>query len=273
MIKRILRIIISVSIIAAILIGILQEVAVYQPTKELKYTPADLGLRYEELLIPVGKKVQLSAWVINSPKAKSTMLFFHGNAGNNSDRLTKIDMFSRLGLNIVIVDYRGFGKSNGWATSTNIQNDALKVYDFLIKINIIRAEQTVIYGESVGGVPAVKVAQLRNAGALILDSTLTSSADMARKILPFLPPFLVYSSMNSYKRIPDVTCPKLFIHSRDDSIIPYYLGVKLYNKAKDPKEFLEIRGDHNDGFLVSEKKYMEGIESFLRRYKFIDLEK
>lgn len=271
MIKRVLRSFVVLSIVAAIMIGILQEVAVYHPIKELQYTPADIGLHYEDLMIPVGKNIALNAWVIESPQASSTLLFFHGNAGNNSDRLTKIDMFSRLGINIVIVDYRGFGKSNGRATSTNIQNDALKAYDFLIKENIIQAKTTIIYGESVGGVAAVNVARQKTPAALILDSTFTSSADMALKILPFLPPFLIYSSMNSYEKIAGVSCPKLFIHSQDDSMIPYYLGVKLYNKAKDPKEFLEIHGDHNDGFFISEKKYMKGIESFLRRYKFIDL--
>lgn len=270
MIRKILISVIRLSILTAILIGVLQEVAVYHPSKEFAHTPADLKLQYEELMIPVGKNVALSTWVINTLGAKSTLLFFHGNAGNNGDRLAKIDMFNRLGLNIVIVDYRGFGNSNGFPTSSGIQKDALKVYDYLIEANIIQAKQTVIYGESIGGVAAVAVAQKRDAGALILDSTFTTSADMARNLMPFIPPFLIYSSMNSYKRIADVAYPKLFIHSRDDSMIPYRLGVKLYNKAKEPKEFLEIKGDHNDGFFTSEIKYVDGVKKFLEKHNLVN---
>lgn len=271
MIQQILLSTLRVYVIAIMIINVFQEVAVFHPSKEIKQTPDQLNMVYEEFFIPVKNKVALSAWFIPSKGSRATMLFFHGNAGNNADRMLKLEMFHDLGLNVVIVDYRGFGHSNGRASATNFQKDALKVYDYLIEQKMIRPKQIVIYGESIGGVAAVAVAQQREAAALILDSTFTTSADMVHKLLPMIPSFLVYSSMNSYDKIADIHYPKLFIHSREDRIVPYALGQKLYEKARTPKQFLEISGGHNDGFYISRKRYVMQIKSFLEKLDLVSV--
>jgi len=250
-------------------ISLLQEVAVFHPSKELRYTPDYFNIEYKNVFVDVGGNVALNGWFLMNPKASSTLLFFHGNAGNIADRLTKLDYFYQLGLNVFIIDYRGFGQSQGFSTVTNMKKDAVKIYDYLRARKDVDASKIIVYGESLGGVPAVEVASQRAAGFLILDSTFTSTSDMARKLLPYIPSFLIYSRMNPLSIIDEVDCPKLFIHSREDEMIPFRQGLRLFQRASDPKEFVEIQGSHNEGFYLSHKRYVVGIREFLKTYGLI----
>ena len=232
-------------------------------------TPQVLGLRFEDVFFKTSDGLKLNGWFIlgsESYDEKKTFLFFHGNAGTINDRIGKIALLHQLGVNIFIIDYRGYGKSEGRPSERGIYLDAWAAYDYLLGSKGIAPEDIIVYGVSLGGVPAVDLASTRQVGGLIVESTFTSAKDMAKKILPIAPSFLIRTKMNSIDKIKDVRAPKVIIHSPEDEMIPFEMGRRLYDAAPQPKEFLEIAGGHNEGYFTSEAEMLKGMKDFLLKY-------
>lgn len=245
----------------------------FVPSRSLTRTPADAGMEFEDIFFSTVDGVRLNGWFIKAAgktPAPATVLYFHGNAGNIAGRIDKVSYLQQMGLNVFLVDYRGYGKSEGAPTEQGLSLDAWAAYDYLVGVKGVPAKKVVVYGSSLGGAAAVDLACRRPVAALILDSTFTSAADMARKIIPLIPSFMVSVKLDSVHKIATVTAPKLFIHSSTDEVVPFALGQRLFAAAPFPKEFLEIRGGHNDGYLVSEKTYVGGIKAFLRKYELLE---
>ncbi len=191
------------------------------------------------------------------------MIFCHGNAGNISDRIEKILNFYNLGINVFIIDYRGYGRSQGHPTEQGMFFDAAAAIDYLRTRKDINQNKLVFYGSSIGGVAAIDAVSKKPVAALIADSTFTSAVDMGRIIAPIVPPFLIKAKLDNASKIKGIAIPKLFIHSPDDDTVPFHLGEKLYQLAPEPKEFLRISGSHNDGFEKSHDIFFAGIKAFL----------
>jgi fermentation-respiration switch protein FrsA (DUF1100 family) len=131
----------------------------------------------------------------------------------------------------------------------------------------LRADSIVIYGESLGGAIAAWLARKHTPAALIVQSAFTSVPDLASELYPLYPVrWLSRFEYGTLKYIRTVKSPVMVIHSRDDEIVPYSHGSRLYRDANTPKEFLEIRGDHNAGFVISEREYMSGLDRFVSSY-------
>lgn len=237
--------------------------SIYFPMKEIFASPETVGLPYEEIYFETSDNKRLNGWFIPNDKAKFTVIFCHGNAGNISHRMEKISLLYRLGLSIFIFDYRGYGKSQGSPSESGLYKDAIAAYSYLTKERGISEDDIILYGESIGGAVAIDLAHKAGVRALITEETFTSIKDMAKMAYPFLPYFIFSSKFNCISKIREVKCSKLVIHSIDDEIVPFYLGERLFNAAKPPKKFLKIRGSHNTAFLDSEKQFTEGIKSFL----------
>jgi len=238
-----------------------------QPSRELTASPADIGLEYESITITTSDDIKLHGWFIPVEQARGVLLFFHGNAGNISHRLDLLEIFHTLGLSSLIIDYRGYGQSRGKVTEQGTYLDAEAAWQYLTRERNIPAENIVIFGMSLGGAIAANLAARQQPGALILESTFTSIPDMAANLYPILPVRLLsrfrYDTRGS---LSSVTCPVLIIHSPDDEIIPYKNGTTLFEAAKEPKSFLEIRGGHNDGFLTSGRLYVDGLDTFINTF-------
>jgi len=247
----------------------LEETSIFFPEKDILRNPKQIGLEYDDIYFKARDGVKLHGWFVKKPGAKSTVIFFHGNAGNISDRLEKIALLSKLGLNVFIIDYRGFGKSEGKPSESGIYLDAKAAFDHVAGRDDVSKEKIVIYGVSLGGAVAVDLAVRLDAGYLLVDSSFSSARDVAKRMYPFVPGFLLRTKMDSANKVKNISIPKLFIHSRDDTTIPFYLGKRLYDAAKKPKEFLEIRGGHNDGHVLAGDEYWNGIEAFLRKYNLL----
>ena len=245
----------------------LESVSVFYPSKTISMTPKVLHLPFEDVFLDVEAGVKIHGWFIKSGDSKRTLLFFHGNAGNIGDRLGKIDLFHRLGLNVFIIDYRGYGKSSGKPTEKGIYADAKAAYDYLKERKDVDINQIISYGASLGGTVAIDLAINRSVHALIVDSTFSSAVDMAKRIYPFIPSFLIQIKMDSFTKIRQVAIPKLFIHSVDDQIVPFVLGKKLFDAAPEPKKFIEIVGGHNDGHIHDQEKIENGMQNFLQNLK------
>lgn len=246
-----------------VLVRYIERHSIYFPMRGIATTPTAIGLSYEEVYFDTSDKKRVNAWFIPAEKAKLTILFCHGNAGNISHRLDKILIFNDLGINTFIFDYRGYGKSEGAPSESGFYKDAEAAYSYLTGERKIPGERIVLYGESIGGPVAIDLARKVNAGGLITEEAFTSIKDMARIAYPFVPHFIFSSRFDSVSKIRNVTCPKLIIHSIDDEIVPFHLGERLFDAAAPPKRFLKIRGGHNTAFLDSEKQFTEGIRSFL----------
>ena len=234
------------------------------PTRELTATPADTGLVYETVTLETADGVRLSSWFIPHPAPRATLLFFHGNAGNLSHRIESIRQFHHLGLAVFIIDYRGYGESEGSPTEAGTYRDAAAAWEYLVRRRDIAPQEIVIFGRSLGAAIAAELATHTRPAALIIESAFTSVPNMATRLYPWLPVrWLSRYRYDTQKALESITCPVLIIHSREDDIIPYAEGEQLYSRAREPKRFLELHGGHNDGFLVSRDAYMQGIDDFL----------
>jgi len=195
---------------------------------------------------------------------RATLLFCHGNAGNISHRLDSIKLFHDLQLSVFIFDYQGYGQSQGSPGERQTYLDSRAAWDYLTDERGLRPDEIVLFGRSLGAAVAIELATVTDPAALVAESCFTSAVDMGTKVYPWLPIRLVRRiRYNSLRRIGDVEAPKLFIHSIEDEVVPFGMGRRLYARAPRPKQFLKIRGGHNDGFMVSAPLYAETIADFL----------
>jgi len=232
--------------------------------RDLVATPEDIGLEYQTIWIPTSDAETLHAWFVPAPQAQATLLFFHGNAGNISHRLDSIALFHQLGLNVLILDYRGYGLSTGKPSEPGTYKDARAAWDYLTEVRGLQSGTIVLFGRSLGGAVASWLAARVRPAALVLESSFTSLPDLGAELYPWLPVRLLsrlrYDSRSCLAR---VRAPVLVIHSRDDEIIPLRHGRELYAAASEPKSFLELRGGHNDGLLRNRQRYLVGLRRFL----------
>jgi len=234
------------------------------PSRKLTASPVDIGLDYSPVTIKTSDGVTIHGWFVAAQPEKGTLLFFHGNAGNISHRLDSIKIFHDLGLSTFIIDYRGYGLSQGVISEQGSYLDAEAAWDYLTQTRKIPAEQIFVFGRSLGAAIAAHIAANHLSGALILESAFTSVPDMAARLYPVLPVRLLSRfQYNTKKMLRSVSCPVLIIHSPDDEIIPFENGLQLYDSARQPKELLRIRGGHNEGFLVSSSMYSDGLSKFI----------
>jgi fermentation-respiration switch protein FrsA (DUF1100 family) len=171
------------------------------------------------------------------------VLFCHGNAGNVSHRLDTLQFFRSLGLGTLIFDYRGYGRSDGSPSEKGTYRDAEAAWRHLVEQRQIPPERIVILGRSLGGAVAARLAADQRPGALVVESAFTSVPDLAARMFPVYPVHLLARiRYNTLKWIRRVHCPVLVVHSRDDEMIPFRHGRRLFEAAPEPKEFLELRG-------------------------------
>jgi fermentation-respiration switch protein FrsA (DUF1100 family) len=265
---------IFVEIIVVLLIGymalggalyFMQTKFTYGPTREVSYTPDELGLDFEEVTLKTADGVQLSSWYVPAENSGLTVLFCHGNGGNMMHRLDSINILNKLGLNCFIFDYRGYGKSEGKTSEEGTYLDAMAAYKWLTETRNVPANKIIIFGRSLGGSIAAQLAGKVEAGGLIIESGFTSYVDIGRKFYPYMPVrWFAKFSYRTIDYIREVRCPVLVIHSRDDEIVPFEFGLELHEAANEPKEFVEIFGGHNDSFLVSSEIYNRAWTKWLK---------
>jgi fermentation-respiration switch protein FrsA (DUF1100 family) len=266
MLSSIIFILITAWLGLCVLLYLFQSHFIYFPSKTLLLTPEYSGMQFEDVSLLTEDNVTLHGWYIPRPEASQTLLFFHGNAGNIADRLDSLKVFHDLGLSILIIDYRGYGLSEGKTSEAGTYRDAEAAWNYLLEQKKLSAEDIVIFGRSLGGAVATWLAQQQQPAALILESTFTSVKDMAAGIYPFLPvSWLSRFHYASIDRIERINCPIMIIHSPDDELVPYRMAEQLYQQAKTPKSFFRLNGGHNDGFLSSQPHYSEALGQFIQQ--------
>jgi hypothetical protein len=192
-----------------------------------------------------------------------TVLFCHGNGGNISYRIEKARSLHEAGFPVFLFDYRGYGMSGGIPSEKGLYLDAEGALEFLRDRYGVKNEEVLVYGESLGGSVGAYIAAKFPVAGLITEGTFTSVRAMGSEIYPFIPSFMFSSKFDTLSTISEVNCAKLFMHSRDDDIVPFRMAAELYEAAPGPKRLLELEGDHNSAFYVSEEKIKVAIEEFL----------
>jgi uncharacterized protein len=210
----------------------------------------------------------LSAGSKPDPAAASrpTMIFFYGNAMCLNDAASEFDRFRRLGLNVLIPEYVGYGMSGGKASEQGCQATADAAYDYLVSTRKVDANRIISAGWSLGGAVAIDLAARRTVGGLIAFSTFTSTNDMARTFVPLTLPrwFLVYR-FDSLSKIPTIACPILLGHGRRDPLVPFAMFERLARAAKSPTATLVIeQAGHNDFFNVGGPRIDDAIGGFFK---------
>ena len=254
-----------------------QDQLLFQPSSRLLATPDDAGIAYGTVRLDTEDGETLHGWWIPAPDvsretspdepSEHTLLFFHGNAGNISGRLESVQQFHQLGLNVLIVDYRGYGQSTGSPSEEGLYRDAMACWRHLTGAKGIAPQEIIVFGRSMGGGPATWIAEREKPGAVILESVFTNVPDVGAHHYPFLPVrALATNQFDNEARVAEIEAPTLVIHSREDRVVPFELGRQVYEAAAEPKQFLEIQGGHNDGFMVSSGRYLETIEGFLEEH-------
>jgi fermentation-respiration switch protein FrsA (DUF1100 family) len=176
-------------------------------------------------------------------------------------------MFYRLGYNTFIFDYRGYGESSGTPSEPGTYLDAQAAWQYLVEKRALPPDSIVLFGESLGGAIAAWLAAHEKPALLVLASAFTSVPDMAAKMYPFLPVRLLSRfEYNTIDYLRNVTCPVFVAHSPQDEIVPFAQGQALYDAAPDPKQFLELAGGHNNGFIYMRDNWEKALSEFIDKY-------
>ena len=230
--------------------------------------------RCEDVWLAAADGVRLHAWFCaprpargGAPAAAApdrAVLFLHGNAGNVSHRRGQIDALAALPASVLIIDYRGYGRSEGSPSEQGLYRDARAAWEHLTGARGFRPDRVAVFGESLGGAVAVDLASRVRPCALVLQSTFTSIADMAAEVMPFVPRFLLRTKMDSLGKMARVRSPVFVAHSPADEIVPYRFGRQLYDAAPEPKRFHEIKNaPHNSAHDIGGAAYYDALREFI----------
>lgn len=254
---------------AALLAGLLvigwslERHFLYFPARALSSTPAEHGLAAEDLDLRAEDGVRLRGWRLRGG-GRRALLYFHGNAGNVGDRLDRARILvERLGLDVFLVDYRGYGLSEGEPSEDGLYRDARAVRRAAADRGFA-PEEVVLFGESLGCAVAIDLAAETACAGVVLETPFLSIAEMARVHYPFVPGFLIRSRYDNAAKIGRVSAPKLFLVAERDDVAPPEHGRRLYEIAPAPKTLYVIpRAAHNDTYVVGGEDYWRKWEDFL----------
>lgn len=237
-----------------------QTSLIFFPIRELRLTPKDYGMEYQDWNLASSDEAKIHAWSMPPRQGKRWVLHCHGNGGNISHRLEQAKRLHEKGLGVVLFDYRGYGRSSGklWREEQLIE-DAQVVYQELQRR--VQDAQIIVHGESLGGGVAAALAERNPYHALILESTFTSLAERAREAYPWLPiRQLSRFQLDTLSRLKNLHGPILVMHGRHDEVIGFHHGEKLFAAAPEPKIWIELAGGHNE---FDAPAWSEGIRKLL----------
>ena len=212
--------------------------------------PPPKHLEIAEVFLPTSDGERLYAWWVQVEDAQKTVLFFQPNGTNISYHASRVNTFEEMGVNALLVDYRGYGLSSGRIKKEqHIYTDGWTAWNYLVHEKGIAPETIVIWGRSLGGAVAAEIAQNKNIAALVLESTFYSLNSITSRQYWFLPTTkLLRFQFENGRKLKHVLAPVVIIHSTQDKYIPFSHARELYNAALDPKTVIETTGSHIDSF-------------------------
>lgn len=251
-----------------------QSRLIFVPSRQLESTPEAMGLAYEAVWIPVlgknGKVEQLSGWWLPNTNSHQVLLYLHGNGSNISGNLGRASRYHRLGFSVLLLDYRGYGLSQGeFPNEARVYQDSQAAWHYLVHQRHCTPQQIFIYGHSLGGAIAIDLAiHQPEAAGVIVESSFTSIRAMVDnhpwyRIFPL--DWLLHQQFDSLSKLPALKIPLLLIHGEQDQTIPVSMSQTLYQAATVPKQILLVpEADHNNVSALGDRRYDQAIEHFVR---------
>ncbi len=244
----------------------LQDKFIFPASRTLDRDPSYYGWEFEEVWLDVGEGERSHGWWMPVENARGVCLFSHGNGGNIAGRLESVGALHKLGLSVLVYDYGGYGKSSGAPSEARLYDDLRAAWRHLTQVRSIPPEQVVLFGRSLGGAPSAQLATEVKSAGLVLESTFTSLPAAAQEAMPWVPArWLTRHKFDTLSKIPQVQCPVLVVHAPQDRTVRFHHGQALFAAAREPKQWLEIQGDHNAGFLQSQDAIADAWRQFLTR--------
>jgi fermentation-respiration switch protein FrsA (DUF1100 family) len=247
---------------------LVEERFIYYPAATIERTPADAGLKYDDVFFTTSDGVRLNGWFVPYPGAQVTLHWSHGNAGNISHRVENIKLLhDRVKVNVFIFDYRSYGRSEGKVSEEGTYRDATAALAHLHSRDDVDPKRVVFFGRSLGAAVAAELATREACSALILETPFASIQEMARVVFPLLPiGGLLRIRYDTLEKVKRIKAPVLILHGDRDDIVPYEQGKKVFEAAPEPKEFYTIRGArHNDTYLAGGDPYFTTLKNFIER--------
>ena len=247
------------------LLRLFEYVQVFQPRSDLVYRPQTIHPLAKDVYFKSGDQYRLNAWFF--PAAPSSawkdwvLLISHGNAGNISYRMELYEAWLGEGFNVFAYDYRGYGLSSGRPSESGTYEDVTSAYHWLIGQGF-DPYKIIAFGESLGAAVATDLASREPLAALVMQSTFTRIVDIGKELFPWLPVETVSTiRYDTHSKLPEIRVPVFILHSRQDTMIPFRHAEKNFAACPEPKQLLEISGDHNDGISGIQTLYRTHIET------------
>jgi pimeloyl-ACP methyl ester carboxylesterase len=238
-----------------------------------RYSPGpawNLPPNGEEVWIETADRVQLYGWYLHADGHEDrppAIVYFHGNGGNLSDVAWIGKSLARRGFDVLLFDYRGYGRSDGSTGDEKTLNlDADAAYGYVISRGL-PPDKIALYGQSLGTTTAVDLAWRRGCGALVLESGLSSASDLASVMLPSLPRWLHRIGRNRFesaRKLTEIHCPVLITHGEPDDTIPTEEGRALYASANEPKRLMILKGAGHNVAGTGGDEYLDSVARFVR---------
>ena len=269
-------------LLLVLLVRMFEERLVFFPDRYAtnEWDPSRMGVEVEDVFFTTSDGVRLHAWwapassfakatedkpAEQAPGTALTILYFHGNAGNLTNRIENIAFLRQLPANVLAVDYRGYGKSEGRPTEAGVYLDAQAAYDYLFHERGVVPDQLVVLGQSLGVAVAVDLASKRPVAGLILEGGFPSAGRVVQRTmgLPGLH-LVIRSKFDSAAKLKEISVPVLVAHCTRDPILPYALGEELYAAANQPKTFVSYDSDYHEPFFFANPvDYAARLRAFL----------
>jgi uncharacterized protein len=261
----------SLTLVAALLavIWVAQRGLIYFPDRRLP-SPNDVGLQgAESVTLDTSDGLHLGAWFLagSGPPPRLTVLVFNGNAGNRAYRAELAAALRQHGLQVLLMDYRGYGGNAGAPSEHGLAADARAARAYLLSRSDVDPARLVYFGESLGAAVAVRLAVEHPPAALVLRSPFSSLADVGQHHYPLLPVrLLLRDRFASLDSAPHIQSPVLVIAGGRDTVVPIDQSRRLYEAIVTPKTLIELPdADHNDVELLAGDEVIQSVLLFIRR--------
>ena len=242
----------------------------YYSQRSLLYHPTENNYSGDQLTVPIDKvriktddNIELLSWYHDKDiQNYKTILFLHGNAGSLENRIHKINHFNEMEINFLIISWRGFSGNEGKPTEEGLYKDAKSAVKWLINKGV-KKENIIIYGESLGTGIATEISQNESFSGIILESPFTSMVAAGKSKYPIFPiGLLLKDKYESDKKIKNIKSPVLVMHGEADTIVPFWMGKKIYELANDPKYY--YFPEYDDHMMEYNDKLLNTLKSFIK---------
>jgi fermentation-respiration switch protein FrsA (DUF1100 family) len=246
---------------------VLQHKLIWFPSRAVFESPDQFGLEHRDVSLKAADGVELHAWrVAARGPERGVVIVCHGNAGNITNRVDCAAAFAAMGYGVLLLDYRGYGRSGGRPSEEGTYLDADAAWRHLVEVEGLAPAKIALYGESLGAAVASELARQRPCGALICESGFTSLPDLAARVYPLLPArWLARVKYPTERNVAEIRVPVLVAHSPQDDIVPFAHGERLHRAARAAEPLLVTEGPHNAGGFLRRAEWRERVGAFLDR--------